>query len=80
MRETDSAESYCEKGMYGIVEEGMYGVCGHPDPVGVPSVHYSTRREKVPVIINIDRNVVLKRRRADKVSKKARKRNRRSKG
>lgn len=80
MQKTDRYESSCEKGMYGIVEEGMYGVCGQPDPVGVPSVHYSTRREQVPVIINIDRDVVLKRRRADKVSKKSRKRNRRSKG
>ena len=76
MRETDSAESYCEKGMYGIVEEGMYGVRGHPDPVGVPNVHYSTRRERVPVIINIDRKVILKRRRADKAAKKARRKNR----
>lgn len=79
MRETDSAESYFAKGLDRRVEEGMYGVCGHPDPVGVPNVHYSTRRERVPVIINIDRNVILKRRRADKVSKKARKRNRRNK-
>lgn len=79
MQETDSAESYCEKGMYGIVEEGMYGVCGHPDPVGVPNVHYSTRRERVPVIINIDKKVILKRRKAAKVAKMSRKRNRRNK-
>lgn len=76
MRETDSAESYCEKGMYGIVEEGMYSVCGHPDPVGVPNVHYSTCRERLPVIINIDRKVILKRRMADKAAKKARRENR----
>lgn len=60
--------------------EGIYGVYGHPDPVGVPNVHYRSRREQVPVIINIARNVMLKRRRANKVAKKARKRNRRSKG
>lgn len=79
MRETDSAESFCEKGLDGSVEEGMYGVCGHPDPVGVPNVHYRTRRERVPVIINIDRKVILKRRKAAKVAKMSRKRNRRSK-
>ena len=79
MRETDSAESYCEEGLDGSAEEGMHGVHGHPDPVGVPSVIFSNRKCREPIIINIDRNVILKRRRADKVSKKARKRNRRIK-
>ena len=79
MRETDISESFCEKGLDGSVEEGMYGVCGHPDPVGVPNVHYSTRREQVPVIINIARKVILKRRKAAKVAKMSRKRNRRNK-
>ena len=79
MREMDSAESFCEKGLDGSVEEGMYGVCGHPDPVGVPNVHYSTRREQVPEIINIDRKVILKRRKAAKAAKMSRKRNRRNK-
>ena len=79
MKKTDGAESFCEKGLDGSVEEGMYGVCGHPDPVGVPNVHYSTRREQVPVIINIDRKVILKRRKAAKVAKMSRKRNIRNK-
>lgn len=90
MREKDSAESYCEKGLYEIVEDCMHGVRGHPDPVGVPNVIFSNRRcresicgrifdnEKIalPMIINIDRSVILKRRRADKSAKKARRRNR----
>lgn len=79
MHKTDGAESYCEKGLDGSVEEGMYGVCGHPDPVGVPNVTVSERKERVPVIINIDRKVLLRRRKAAKVAKKARKRNRRNK-
>ena len=54
----------------------MYGVCGHPDTVGVPNVKYSTRREKLPEIINLDRNVILKRRMDDKAAKKMRRINR----
>ena len=75
----NSVESYYEKCLDGSEEEGIYGVCGHPDPVGVPNVHYSTRREQVPVIVNIDRKVILKRRKAAKVAKTSRKRNRGSK-
>ena len=76
MRETNSVESYCEKGFDRSEKEGIYGVCGHPDPVGVPNVHYSTHREQVPVIINIDRKLILKRRMSDKAAKKARRENR----
>lgn len=56
--------------------DGMHGVRGHPDPVGVPNVIFSNRRCREPMIINIDRNVILKRRMADKAAKKARRRNR----